>query len=167
MATLYELDGKIRAALDNATITVDPETGEIIEGSFSELEELAEERETKWECIGVYIKNLNAEADAIKAEIENLKKRLDSKTKAVDRLKGYLSESLQNAEQMKFETARVSYYFRKSKETVITDETAIPQEFMKVKTESKPDKTAIKKAIEAGTEIPGAEIVAKMSLQIK
>lgn len=41
----------------------------------------------------------------------------------------------------------------------ITDETSIPSQLCTVKTTTAPDKTAIKKQIEAGETVPGAELV--------
>ena len=59
--TLYEID---QAILD----CVDMETGEVIDSDRLDL--LQMERETKLENVGLWIKDLRAEADAIKNEIQ-------------------------------------------------------------------------------------------------
>ena len=43
----------------------------------------------------------------------------------------------------------------------------LPKEFIKVKTEEKPDKVAIKDAIKSGEKINGAKIVTNYNIQIK
>ena len=57
--------------------------------------------------------------------------------------------------------------FRKSEQTIIDNETEIPDEFIAVTMVKKPDKTAIKNAIKSGREIKGAHIETVKNLQIK
>lgn len=56
---------------------------------------------------------------------------------------------------------------RKSEETIIEDLAKIPEEYLDRKEVVSPDKTAIKKAIKAGTEVPGAWVKNKKNLSIK
>ena len=64
--TLYEIDKAIVIATEMA---VDPETGEINdEAMLQTLEQLKIDREHKIENIGCYVKNLEADAKAIKEE---------------------------------------------------------------------------------------------------
>ena len=56
---------------------------------------------------------------------------------------------------------------RDSKKTEIIDESLIPDEYMNTKITKTPDKTAIKKAIEAGTEVAGAQVVDNTTITIK
>ena len=74
--TLYEIDNEIRAFLDKMLDAVDEETGEIIDIDPAELEQLNEAREQKIENIALYIKNLEADAKAIKEEEKNLKAKV-------------------------------------------------------------------------------------------
>lgn len=166
--TLYELDYMIARAIEEAVFGgIDIETGEILDGSFDKLEELNVEREMKLENIGLYIKNTTAEVEALKAEADKLKARAERKSKEIERLKGYVAESMTKSQQDKFETARVAYSFRKSTAVKITNELAIPDDFMVTKIETKPDKKAITAAIKAGQFVAGAELVENRSLQIK
>lgn len=168
MATLFELDTAIAEALEIAlTESIDPETGEILQGGFEQLEQLSAERDTKIENIGAYIKNLTAEADAIKAEEKSLAERRKAKENKIARLKDYVSFSLQNAGQSKFESAKVAFSFRKSTSVNITNLEAVPAEYIKIKEEKTADKTVIGKLLKAGQEIAGCELVEKQSLQIK
>ena len=51
---------------------------------------------------------------------------------------------------------------------VIDDESAIPDEYVKVKTEISPDKNAIKKALKEGAEVSGCRLArGKSSIRIK
>ncbi len=57
--------------------------------------------------------------------------------------------------------------FRASEQTVIDNADAVPEEYMTVKTTYTPNKTAIKEAIKAGKEVPGAHLEQKKNIQIK
>ena len=80
--TIYEIDQSIASL-------VDPNTGEI--GDYDMFCELQMEREAKVENMALWIKNLNAEADAIKAERDNLYEREKAARNKADRLKKYLA----------------------------------------------------------------------------
>ena len=141
---------------------IDEETGEVF--LTEDLDLLNIERDKKIEGIALYVKNLKAEAEAIHAEIDRLKSRAESKKKKAERLTQYLSFVLCG---QKFETAKTSLSFRKSSVVQINNELLVPEEFMKVKTEKKPDKTAIANRIKCGEIVPGCELVEKNNLQIK
>lgn len=158
--TLYEIDQKIEAAIMNA---VNEETGEITE-DFALLDELQLEREQKIENGGLYIKNLTAEIESLKAEEKALCERRKSKEKRAEWLKGYLTYSLDGA---KFETPKLALSFRKSVVVDVADVDKLPEEFKRVKTTVDADKTALKEALKAGALIDGATLVEKQNLQIK
>ena len=159
--TLWEIDKRISDILEIG-MHIDEETGEVF--LPEDLDSLNIERDEKIEGIALYIKNLKAEADAIHAEIERLKDREGSKKKKADRLAQYLASVLCGK---KFETAKTSLSFRKSSVVQISDELLVPEEFMKIKTEKKPDKTAIANWIKSGNFVPGCELIEKQNLQIK
>lgn len=163
MASLYELDQAVLTLLDNGLV-FDEETGEILwdEDNFNQLEI---ERNDKLESVALYIKSLEADAAAIRAEERALAERRSIKEKKVERLRGYLSYSMQSFGDTKLETPRVALSFRKSQVVEIEDESLIPQNLMKVK--ATPDKAAIKKAIKAGETVEGATLVDRQNLQVK
>lgn len=163
--TLYEINQEIEAAIAAMFDEVDEETGEVKPGTVELLNQLQVARDEKIENIGVYIKNLTAEAAAIKAEEKNLKARREAKENRAERLKKYLTDQLGGENWTK--SAKVSLTFRTSSPVEIDDESKIPEQYMKVKTEMAPDKTAIKKAIDAGEKVPGAHIGEKKNIQIK
>ena len=165
--TLYEINQNIESALERMFTEVDEETGEVKDELVTELAELNIARDEKLEAIGCYIKNLQAEAAAILEESKQLKARFEQKAKRVEYLKNMLTEDLLEHGEMKKEFTKVAYSFRKSKQVVITDEDSIPPMYIKAKVEMVPDKTAIKKAIEGGETVTGAQVVENQNIQIK
>ena len=163
--TLYEIDHHIAEVFEAA---IDPETGEITNSeAWAELEALQMAREDKLENIGCWIKDLNAEAAAIKAEEEALKKRRQSTEKKAESLKGYLAWTLQGE---KFKSAKVAISWRRSESAELDpgmDPVQLPLKFQRVKVSVDPDKTALKEALKAGEEIPGVKLVEKQNIQIK
>lgn len=166
MSALYEIDSNLCQLLDDRMI-VDEETGEIL---FDEenLEELILSREEKLENVALYIKNLLSDAEQIKIEEENLKARKNAKKKKAEKLKSYLSKSMELFGDTKFETPKVSLSFRKSTSIEVAPNADLPKEFIKVKTEESPDKSALKNAIlKQGMTFDGVELVTNKNLQIK
>lgn len=145
--TLYEIDRR----LTEFPYEIDEETGEIL--NVDDLDALEMEREEKLEAVACYIKNQRAEAKMIDDEMKALKDRRDRKNNRADSLERYLAKSL-NGER--FETAKCACTWRRSERVIVVDPAILPEDYVVVKTDMKPDKTAIKKAIKAGEEVPGA-----------
>ena len=164
--SLYEIDSRIRAIIDGIYDAAD-EDGVVEEIDFTELKQLQEDRKTKLENIALYIKNTEAEAEAIEAEEDKLaarRKKLENKAK---RLREYIINSMKENKDEPLKTARCEVRIKDNEKTDITDLDSIPEEFIKVKVEKNPDKTAIKKAIKAGQTVPGAQIIINTTLTIK
>ena len=161
--TIYEIDQQIADILSQ----VDEETGEVMFDPTA-IMELQMERDRKCENLALAYKNMTAEAKAIKDEIDNLSKRLKTVQNEAERAKGFL-ELVLGGEA--FKTAKVVVSYRKTKAVEVTPD-FLPwamehnQALLRVKA-PEPDKTALKKALDAGVEIPGAYIVEKKSTQIK
>ena len=153
--TLYDIDQAIMSC-------VDPETGEIID--TEKLDYLSMERDSKIENIGLWIKDLKAEADAIKNEIANLQKRKKVAENKAESLKNYLEYALDG---QKFKTARLSVSYRRSESVNVTDPTKLPEDLIETIIDIKPNKTEIKKAIKAGLAVDGAELIEKTSIQVR
>lgn len=163
---LFDINNNIRAFLDKLYSSVD-ETGEIAQGDWEALEELKEARDTKIENICLYIKEKQAEADALKAEAEKLTARAKSAQKKADRLKDYLSMNLQREHQMDFETSRCKISFRKSEVVSIPDEKLLLKKYFKKTITYAPDKQTIKEQLKAGKAVKGATLITKQNIQIK
>ena len=164
MATLYDINRDLEQAIEDMLLNVDEKTGEVRQEDIDKLNELKIQKEEKLENIGCYIKNLNAMVKAIDEEEKALSERKKSLKNKSERLMKYVS-SILNGE--KFESTKVVFSFRKSDEVSITDKSLIPDEYMNIKTESEPDKKAIKKALKEGKEVRGAFLIDKNNMSIK
>lgn len=156
--TLYEID----KALMDFEFEIDEESGEIL--NASDLDELQMAREQKIENIGLYIKNLEAEKEAVKHEKDNFADREKRLGKKIDSLKGYLTYALQGE---KFSTPKVAVSFRKSESLLVKDEYLVPDKYCEYTMLRKPNKKNIKDALKKGEEIMGVELVEKQNIQIK
>ena len=161
--TLYEISADFLAALD--AMEVDPDTGELL--NADQLDALSAAFDEKAEATALYIKNLTAFVGNVKAEEAALAERRKTAEKRVERLKDLLASSMLSVGRDKVETARTKIGFRKSTQVQIDDEGALPPDFVTTTVTTKPDKTAIKKAIQAGQAVAGAVLVENQNLQIK
>lgn len=151
---LYEINEEIYKC-------VDEETGEIID--MEKLVDLQLAFDEKVEGIACWIKELVAEAKAVKEEKDNLAIRQKSLENKAESLKNYLDSFLSG---QKFKTPRVTISYRKSTSTEVLDWRELPNEFLKTK-DPEPDKNAIKKALQDGVELPGCMLVEKQNICIK
>ena len=166
MATLYEIDRNIEACIEALLASVDEETGEVVdEDAAKYLEQLQVDRKDKLDALGSYIKNLMADTEALKAESAALAKRAKTKENEIEHLKNYVSMSLLNNGEEKFESTRVRFSFRKSESVNVTGQ--LTKTYLVKKVSFEPDKRAIKEAIHSGKKVAGAELVIKQNLQIK
>ena len=170
MNTLYEIDANIIQLIETgfSMSCVDEETGEIDETRLATyLEALQLDRKTKIENIAMLVKDLEAQAVAIKEEEKKLKARREARERKAERLKEYIKSSMLLQGDQKFETARVSISFRKSKQVVVANPELLTDEYITIKTEQVANKTAIKQALEAGILVEGAMLEERKNLQIK
>ena len=163
MRALYEIDNEILSC-------VDMETGEILD--TEKLDALQMEREAKLEGVALWIKDLKAEADAVKAEADKLtarKKALDNK---IDSIKTWLTGALCGE---KLKTARCNVYQTHGQRLAVADE---DQLICYLQTQENPDrflrfrdpelrKDELKKALKDGVAIPGASLEETESIVIK
>ena len=163
MKPLYEIDAEILA-------TIDQETGEIID--LEKLDALQIERERKLEGVALWIKDIKAEAAAVKEEADKLTARKKSLDNKMEGLKNWLSYAL-GGEKLK--TPRCNVYYTHNQRLAVEDEGKLigflktlkkPEQFLKF---SEPElrKDEIKKALKDGYEIPGASLEQTESVVIK
>ena len=170
--TLYELTNEYRRFSDQADeISAMIEAGELPQSVLKDTADaLSGEIDIKIDAIACIIKEADAEASAIRAEEKNLaarRKVLESKS---ERLTAYIAEAMNATNRTKLETARNKVTFRKTKAVELS------KDFLEWAMSNRPDllkvttevsKTAVKAAIEAGDELPGAEITERKSLIVK
>ena len=158
--TIYEIDQAIMEC-------VDIETGEIID--TEQLDKLQMERDTKLENVACWIKELKAEAEAIKAEKQILANRQKVAENKAESLKKYLAYVLDGK---KFSTAKCAVSFRTTESVEVTTE-GLENLMLEGKDDlltyitPKPNKTAIKQAIKDGLSVAGVQLVQNISTIIK
>ena len=162
MRKLYEIEQDIANLIEvGADRFVDGETGEII--SKEDFDALQMEWSAKVEGIALGYKNEDAEAKAIKEEIDKLTERMNRHKRKAEGYKNFLAMVL---EGKKFETAKALVKPTKSKVCEWDgsfeglEKYAIPQE-------PKFDKAQARKDLLAGVEVPHCTLVEKTSVSIK
>lgn len=158
--TLYEMTTQAQALRD----MLDNE--EIDEQTFTDtLEAIGAEDKVNSYC--QIIRELDGDNTAIKAEVERLKKRIEHNTASIDRMKQALDSFMTASGKAKEKTPFFTVSYRRSQSVDILNEADIPQEYIKVKTETAPDKVAIKAALKAGETVPGCQLKDTESIQIR
>lgn len=165
LPTLYEIAAEYRHAAD---VLMDSEADEqtiadTLEGERWPLE-------VKAQNVAFVIRNIQATADAIKEAEEKMMTRRKTLERRIDWLKGYLKSGLELAGINKVESPFFNITVQKSPESVEIDEPALlPAAYWKQPEPPPPviDKTAIKAAIKAGEDVPGARLTQGTHLRIK
>ena len=150
---LYEIHHEIMSCWDE-------ETGEILD--VQKFDALQMALEDKLEGIGCYIKNLEAEAAALKLEEQAFAARRKRAENKAASLKNYLSGYLQGCP---FETLRVKISFRKSESLELSETAVVPEEFLKYTVDV--NKAELKKAVKAGLVLDGVQLIQKQNISIK
>jgi chromosome condensin MukBEF ATPase and DNA-binding subunit MukB len=163
MRPLYEINQDILDCIND-------ESGEILD--VEKLDALQMEREAKLEGVALWVKDLKAEADAVKAEADKLTARKRALDNKIDGLKEWLKFAL-NGEKLK--TPRCNVYQTHNQRVTVADEAKLisflqtledPEKFLRFK-DPELKKDDIKKALKEGTIIPGAALEETEGLVIK
>ena len=163
MRALYEIDAAILEC-------VDMETGEIFDPV--KLDALQMERAQKLEGVALWVKDLKAEAEAVKAEADRLTARKKAVENKIDGLKTWLLYALKGE---KLKTPRCNVYQTHSQKVVIDDEKALVdmlmtspfgEKFLRVK-EPEIDKNALKDSMKQGYEYEFAHLEDTESVVIR
>ena len=168
--TLYDIDAQI-AALDGAAeddMLIDAETGELISVAQA-LDALRMEREAKLENVACWVKNLSAEADAIREEENRLiKRRKAAETKAAN-LKAWLLAAMtrEDGTTDKLKTGRVAVSVKRNPPSTVVDDALLPSTYKVAKITYQANKELIKRELLAGGEVPGAHLEYGRSVIIK
>ena len=163
--TIYELAAQYE---DFARMVEDGDIpDEAIADTFALLDAEFDDKADALACI---IKELGAEAEAIKAQETALKERRQRKESRAEYLRGLLSESMKRLDKAKIETSRNVISFRKSTALVIADEEdfkARHRDLCQVEEVVKIPKKDITDRLKAGEEISGAALETRQNLQIR
>ena len=161
MGRLYEINQTLLNLQETEDGIICTLTGELL--TAADLKKLAVEKDKVIENLACWYKELETDADGIDAEIKRLQERKKAKNNKAEQLKKVLADELDGK---KFETAKCAISFRKSTSVAVDNEDIIPSGYL-VAQKPKVDKTAIKKALNAGIEVAGCRLETKNNLQIK
>ena len=167
---IWEIDKAMREieALEEDEELIDLDTGEVISVTDA-LEKLEMARETKIENAAMMVKNLSAEAAAIKAEEKKLAKRRKHIENKAESVRQYLISAMtrEDGTLEKFKTARAAVTVKwNNPRVVISDEALLPEVFFREIIDRKPDKEQIKEVLSRGIEVPGAALERGRSVMI-
>ena len=158
MTKLYELTGQL---MELQNLDLDPElladTVEAVEG----------ELELKAESLLQVVSNMDSDVDQIDQEIKRLTARKKAVKNRQDWLREYLRSNMEVAGIDKISCPLWTITLRKPTVVVsVVDVFLLPSEYQKHTIVA--DKTAIKNALKAGTDVPGATLIdGKRGLIIK
>ena len=141
---------------------------------FDTLSGIEEEFDVKAENIAVYIKNMNAEVKALKAEEDALRFRRKAFEKSVERMKAYLLGSMHAVGRLKIDMPRARLSIRKNAESLVVDDDSRFIEWAQTHNDSllkyaPPEirKTDAKKLVQSGEQLPFVHLTRTESLTIK
>lgn len=146
---------------DLMSMCIDADTGEFDEAIFKSLRI---ERDKKIENIALWVLEDEAMAKNIKEQENKLKERRETLEQRVEKRKEFLRYI---TEGKKLKTDRVTVSYRTSKAVKITNEEIIPIKYKTVKTAVSVSKDDIKKDLQAGKTVKGAELESRISTIVK
>lgn len=160
---IYEIPSTLRDLLDR--LDADPDTGEVDGDALFAYAEYQGQAAEKLEGTACYVRELEAEAEAIKAEEDRLAKRRKALEGKAARLKAYMMPAIESMGG-KVKGVMASLRISRTQAVYVFDLDALPDAFKRVVTKVDPDKVALKKALKAGEDIPGAALEDRQSVVI-
>lgn len=137
------------------------------------LDGLTGELQLKATNVGLFIRNMEATAEAIEEAAKAMQARADRARKRADSLKDYLLFNMQGCGITKIESEYFTLAVRNNPESVVVDNANdIPHKFMRQPLPPPPpppsiDKRAISEALKRGEEVPGCHLEQKQRLEIR
>ena len=165
MNKLYEISDQFR----ELQLLADSDEENMLEAVQNTLEVIECEFNKKAEAVVTVLHNMDPEIDGIDAEIKRLQARKKAVQSRQDSLRDYLRDNMERTGITKISCPLFTINCVKGREiAIINDEDSIPDDYMTVKTEMRPDKSAIAKALKDGSDVPGAVLDrSKSSIRIK
>lgn len=160
---LYEIPEEYRKVLEG--VQVDEETGEIL--GTDALVEFAGDLNETIKNTGLYLFELDSEAQQIDAQIKRLKARKDGMKRRAETLKNLMLDAMTSSGLKKVSDPLVTVYLRKSTATIVDEMDILPKDLIRVKVETSPDLIAIGKKLKAGEVVPGAHLEERQNVNIK
>lgn len=161
--TLYELTDRLAEMLDQVD-----ESGELPE-EYGDVRVLVAEKAA---AVAAFIATREMQIDAMKARLKEIGEHVKSAEKRAGYLRQYLAFHMARSGITEIQgpdpLLHVKRYPERDESVVIDDERQIPAVYMNVPEPPapRPDKAAIKRAIKAGQDVPGAKLVKRDRLVI-
>lgn len=167
---LYKLSEQAQAAMANMKAML--ENDEIDAESYEDtMEALTGELEDKVVNVGLHIKNLRSDAEALKTAKAEMDARLKSVQSNIDFYEGYLFKHMQANSIEKAGNEYIELKVKKMPDMVaITDDKKVPKKYLSPINHvvRSPDKKEIYRALKKGKSITGAELITgRKALSIK
>lgn len=154
-APLYEITGQFKE-LQTLAETADEDLAVAIRDTMGAIEG---EFNDKALAVSRLILNLDSDVGALDAEIERLQERKRMIQNRQKQIREYLRENMDAAGIKKISCPLFTITLVQGRQVaVIEDETLLPDDLVRVKTEVSPDKNAIAARLKAGEEVPGARL---------
>jgi len=161
VAALYEIAAQYREVLE-----MEPANEDELAAQMAALNDIEGELTEKADNIVRFLRNISAEADALKAEESRLYERRRALENKYERLKAYLAAQMTLCGLKELKAGLFKLRFQPTAPAIsIVDESAVPEKFHRVKIEI--DRLAIRDALKAGEEVPGIEVQRGEALVIR
>ncbi len=157
MASLYQLN--------NAYAQLQQMIEDGQEGLEDTLDSITDAVGEKLEAYAMVIKNIESDVEGIKSEEKRLAERRKVMENGVVRMKQAIAETLQNSGQDKVKTEKFTFSWRKSSKVEVSNIDSLPQQYVKV--ERTISRAELAKALKAGEQIEGAQLVENQSISIR
>jgi hypothetical protein len=142
------------------TLLESDDSGHMAEAIADTMQMISGDFHDKAQAIVSLTLNFDAEISAIDREIERLQEKKKIRQNKIDSVRDYLRHNMQATGISKIECPLFAITLSKpAKQVEITDEAALPDEYVRVKTTVSPDKVALAKALKDGIEVPGAILI--------
>ena len=165
MPSMSNIQEEIRTVLEAMEHA---EPGEVDESTLEAyLDELATQEAEKVDAYGYVLRQQTARIQFLKDEEKRVQNRRRAAENALDRMKSHMLHVMQSNGLRKVSGATTTISLRKSVSVAVDDLSVLGDQFVRVKTITEPDKTAIKEAIVGGASVPGARLVESESLQVR
>lgn len=158
---LYEISVKYLEILNEAN-----ENGEIDQIKFEENHEAMEEKSI---AVASFIKNLQAEYEAVQTARKEMQEREAKLVKKIKYLSGYLKTQMEFTGISKISSSPLFEIKIKNcpPSLDIINETMVPDEFWESHIVRSIDRISLKRAIQDGVDIEGAKVIQRTRLEIK
>lgn len=144
MPTFAQIQHEIQAMLDTPDEELTDEQPRLMD---EYLAELGSAEAAKVDSFARFVRLASAQADALRAEAARLQARAKAVENRIDGLRGHYLQIMARYGPQKVTGEVHTLSTRTTNAVEVLNETAVPQEFPRVKTTTEPDKAAIKAAL--------------------